>query len=92
MGITGSSGKTTTTLLTGKMASASQHYRNVWVGGNVGNPLLLDLHRMTSKDMAIMELSSFQLEIMISSPDIAGVLNVTPNHLGFDLYQAALTF
>ena len=81
VGITGSSGKTTTTLLTGKMTSASQHYRNVWVGGNVGNPLLLDLHRMTSKDMAIMELSSFQLEIMVSSPDIAGVLNVTPNHL-----------
>ena len=81
VGITGSSGKTTTTLLTGKMISASQRYRNVWVGGNVGNPLLLDLHRMTSRDMAIMELSSFQLEIMTSSPDIAGVLNVTPNHL-----------
>ena len=81
VGITGSSGKTTTTLLTGKMISASQRYSNVWIGGNVGNPLLLDLHRMTSKDMAIMELSSFQLEIMTSSPAIACVLNVTPNHL-----------
>ncbi|HCU79842.1 MAG TPA: UDP-N-acetylmuramoyl-L-alanine--D-glutamate ligase [Chloroflexi bacterium] len=81
VGITGSSGKTTTTLLTGKIIAASQTYKNVWVGGNVGNPLLLDMHEMTDQDIAIMELSSFQLEIMTSSPHIAGVLNVSPNHL-----------
>ena len=80
VGITGSSGKTTTTLLTGKMIAASQSYKNVWVGGNVGNPLLLDIHQMTDQDIAIMELSSFQLAIMTSSPNIAGVLNVSPNH------------
>ena len=81
VGITGSSGKTTTTLLTGRMIAASQSYKNVWVGGNVGNPLLLDIHQMTDQDIAIMELSSFQLAIMTSSPNIAGVLNVSPNHL-----------
>ncbi|MBO36615.1 MAG: UDP-N-acetylmuramoyl-L-alanine--D-glutamate ligase [Anaerolineaceae bacterium] len=81
VGITGSSGKTTTTLLVGKIIAVSQNYRNVWVGGNVGNPLLLDMHQMTDQDIAIMELSSFQLAIMTSSPNIAGVLNVSPNHL-----------
>lgn len=79
VGITGSAGKTTTTTLTGKMVAASG--RTTWVGGNIGNPLLADLDRMTADDVAVMELSSFQLEIMTASPTIAGVLNITPNHL-----------
>jgi len=81
VGITGSAGKTTTTLLAGKMATACGRFRQVWVGGNVGNPLLADVHRMTSDDVAIMELSSFQLEIMTTSPTVAAILNITPNHL-----------
>ena len=79
IGITGSAGKTTTTTLTGKMVTASR--RTTWVGGNIGNPLIADLDRMTANDVAVMELSSFQLEIMTASPHIAGVLNITPNHL-----------
>ncbi|MBM4424087.1 MAG: UDP-N-acetylmuramoyl-L-alanine--D-glutamate ligase [Chloroflexi bacterium] len=79
VGITGSAGKTTTTTLTGKMIGASG--RATWVGGNIGNPLIADLDRMAVGDIAVMELSSFQLEIMTTSPQVAGVLNITPNHL-----------
>ncbi|HLF02065.1 MAG TPA: UDP-N-acetylmuramoyl-L-alanine--D-glutamate ligase, partial [Anaerolineales bacterium] len=82
VGITGSAGKTTTTTLTGKMIAANEASgRTTWVGGNIGNPLIADLDRMTASDVAVMELSSFQLEIMTTSPQIAGVLNITPNHL-----------
>ncbi len=81
VGVTGSGGKTTTTLLAGRMAVACGYFRNVWVGGNLGSPLLADVDRMTSEDVAIMELSSFQLEIMKTSPTVAAILNITPNHL-----------
>lgn len=79
IGITGSAGKTTTTLLTGKMVAASG--RTTWIGGNIGNPLIAEVDSMTPKDIGVMELSSFQLEIMTTSPQVAGVLNLTPNHL-----------
>ena len=85
IGITGSSGKTTTTALVGEIAR--HHFalrkpgRQVWVGGNIGNPLIQDVDKMHQDDLAIMELSSFQLEIMTKSPHIAAILNLTPNHL-----------
>lgn len=79
VGLTGSAGKTTTTTLTGLLTAAGG--RRTWVGGNIGNPLVADLDRMTPNDVAVMELSSFQLEIMTVSPQVAGVLNITPNHL-----------
>jgi UDP-N-acetylmuramoylalanine--D-glutamate ligase len=53
----------------------------VWVGGNIGNPLIADVTHMAPQDLAVMELSSFQLEIMTRSPQVAVVLNLTPNHL-----------
>jgi UDP-N-acetylmuramoylalanine--D-glutamate ligase len=53
----------------------------IWVGGNIGQPLISSLHSMKPDDLAVMELSSFQLELMTKSPEVAGVLNVTPNHL-----------
>jgi UDP-N-acetylmuramoylalanine--D-glutamate ligase len=56
-------------------------YRKVWVGGNIGVPLLSMLDQMQSGDLAVMELSSFQLEVMTRSVDVACVLNITPNHL-----------
>ncbi len=91
IGLTGSAGKTTTTALTGLMIQAGG--RQAWVGGNIGNPLIADLGRMKAEDRAVMELSSFQLEIMTTSPQIAGVLNITPNHLDrhgtMDAYVAA---
>jgi UDP-N-acetylmuramoylalanine--D-glutamate ligase len=79
VGITGSAGKTTTTTLVGKMLAASGC--RTWVGGNIGNPLIDDVERMEPTDRVVVELSSFQLELVTCSPHIAGVLNITPNHL-----------
>jgi UDP-N-acetylmuramoylalanine--D-glutamate ligase len=52
-----------------------------WVGGNIGNPLITDLSYMRTDDIAVIELSSFQLELVSTSPRIAAILNITPNHL-----------
>ncbi|GJM40616.1 MAG: UDP-N-acetylmuramoylalanine--D-glutamate ligase [Ardenticatenaceae bacterium] len=79
IGITGSAGKTTTTALTGVMSQIAG--RRTWVGGNIGQPLIADLHKMEPDDVVVQELSSFQLEIWNRSPHIATVLNITPNHL-----------
>lgn len=79
IGITGSAGKTTTTALTGAMARASG--RKTWIGGNIGRPLLASLPDMESDDIVVQELSSFQLELWTRSPQVAAVLNITPNHL-----------
>ena len=85
IGITGSAGKTTTTALVGEIAKRHFEFKkpenNVWVGGNIGNPLIQDVEKMQEEDLAVMELSSFQLEIMTISPHIAAILNLTPNHL-----------
>ena len=80
VGITGSAGKTTTTSLLGCMGQKSG--RRTWIGGNIGRPPLMDLAEMSAGDLIVMELSSFQLELWHGlSPDIATVLNITPNHL-----------
>jgi UDP-N-acetylmuramoylalanine--D-glutamate ligase len=101
VGVTGSSGKTTTVILLGEMLKASG--RPLWLGGNIGQPLIGDLPAIAQTDAVVMELSSFQLEFFAPwvqtgnenegqmpgvlfegagwSPSIAGVLNVTPNHL-----------
>ncbi len=85
IGITGSSGKTTTTALVGLIAekhfSLKKPGRKAWMGGNIGNPLIQYLDQMHPEDLAVMELSSFQLEIMTRSPQVAAILNLTPNHL-----------
>jgi UDP-N-acetylmuramoylalanine--D-glutamate ligase len=88
IGITGSAGKTTTTSLVGSIlreayspGSTQIRPRNVWVGGNIGEPLLTKVDEMAQDDLAVMELSSFQLELMTRSPQHAVVLNITPNHL-----------
>jgi UDP-N-acetylmuramoylalanine--D-glutamate ligase len=96
IGITGSAGKTTTTTLVGKMANtqhATRNTRQVFVGGNIGDPLINYVDDMTENDLAILEISSFQLEQMTISPNIAAILNITPNHLDrhgtMDAYTAA---
>ncbi|MGD2205260.1 MAG: UDP-N-acetylmuramoyl-L-alanine--D-glutamate ligase [Anaerolineae bacterium] len=60
VGITGSSGKTTTTALVGDMLEAAGY--KTWIGGNIGRPLIEYLDEMTASDLVVMELSSFQLE------------------------------
>lgn len=84
IGITGSAGKTTTTTLVGRMAqaaSAAGAVGRAWIGGNIGNPLVGNLAEMRKGDLAVVELSSFQLELTTSSPQVAAILNITPNHL-----------
>lgn len=95
IGVTGSSGKTTTTTLVARMLEAAGF--RTWLGGNIGTPLLAELERISLDDRVAMELSSFQLLYWAGqdsafqplpwldpigvSPAVAGVLNVTPNHL-----------
>jgi UDP-N-acetylmuramoylalanine--D-glutamate ligase len=79
IGITGSAGKTTTTTLTGQMLERAGF--KTWVGGNIGNVLTDILSEIQPDDRVVMELSSFQLELMTLSPQIAAILNLTPNHL-----------
>lgn len=87
--LTGSSGKTTTTTLVGQMLAASGMV--VHVGGNIGMPLIDQLSAIAPGDCIVLELSSFQLELFDPrlalgtlddlGPDVAAILNVTPNHL-----------
>lgn len=82
IGITGSAGKTTTTILVGEIAKIAAHKKQrVWVGGNIGLPLIEQLDEIKRDDWVILELSSFQLDLMLVSPHIAAILNITPNHL-----------
>jgi UDP-N-acetylmuramoylalanine--D-glutamate ligase len=83
VGITGSAGKTTTTALAGEMIERHLQGsgRKAWTGGNIGWSPLASLHAMKGEDIVVLELSSFQLEVMTRSPLVAAVLNVTPNHL-----------
>lgn len=93
--ITGSDGKTTTTTLIAKILEASG--KKVWLGGNIGRPLLSEIENITPDDFTVLELSSFQLHTVnkfeneglpfakIEFPDVAVVTNVTPNHLNWHI-------
>lgn len=91
LAITGSSGKTTTTTLVGKIMAASPREWAVHVGGNIGTPLIDRMASISPGDPLVLELSSFQLELFDPKlawgnldgigPDVAAILNVTPNHL-----------
>ncbi len=92
VGITGSAGKTTTTTLVGRMAALAMdeparsgvdrdHSPRAYVGGNIGDPLISYVDTMKADDLAILEISSFQLEQTTISPNVAAILNITPNHL-----------
>ena len=77
--VTGSDGKTTTTTLISEMLKAEG--KTVWLGGNIGIPLLPRVREMQKGDFAVVELSSFQLMDMTCRPHIAVVTNLAPNHL-----------
>ncbi len=89
--ITGSSGKTTTTTLVGLMLSSTFGADRVHVGGNIGTPLLDRMAQIRPGEPIVLELSSFQLELFDPAlawgdltncgPDVAALLNLTPNHL-----------
>ena len=77
--VTGSDGKTTTTTLISEMLKNAGY--TVHLGGNIGKPLLSEAGEMGPDDIAVLELSSFQLMTLSRSPDIAVVTNLSPNHL-----------
>ena len=77
--VTGSDGKTTTTTLVSEMLKAAG--KTVWLGGNIGTPLLPLVRQMRESDFAVVELSSFQLMDMTRSPRRALITNLSPNHL-----------
>ena len=79
IGVTGSDGKTTTTTIISELLRRAGYH--VYVGGNIGKPLLPDVSGMEPEDIAVLELSSFQLMTMDLSPEIAVVTNLAPNHL-----------
>ncbi|PIE60017.1 MAG: UDP-N-acetylmuramoyl-L-alanine--D-glutamate ligase [Desulfobulbus propionicus] len=80
IGVTGSNGKTTVTSLLAEIFAAEG--KAVFVGGNIGTPLLDFFLTDKIYDIAVLELSSFQLELTGAfRPDIALVLNISPDHL-----------
>jgi UDP-N-acetylmuramoylalanine--D-glutamate ligase len=89
IGITGANGKSTTTALTAHLLKRTMDdgrwTRNVWLSGNIGNrPLLTTIDQIKSGDLVVLELSSFQLELLAQiqkAPQVALLTNLTPNHL-----------
>lgn len=79
IGVTGSDGKTTVTTLISEILKNGN--KTVFVGGNIGKPLLPEIKNIRKEDFAVVELSSFQLISMRKSPDIAVITNISPNHL-----------
>ena len=79
--VTGSDGKTTTTTIISEFLKEAG--KTVYVGGNIGKPLLPDVADMDPEDYAVLELSSFQLMTMEQSPNIAVITNLAPNHLDY---------
>lgn len=79
IGITGSDGKTTTTTLINLVLKANGY--NTYLGGNIGTPLFTQIENMKEDDIVVLELSSFQLMDMKTSPEIAVITNISPNHL-----------
>ncbi len=85
-GVTGSDGKTTTTTLLSlilKETLKDAPNRTVYVGGNIGAPLLPYVSEMTADDLVVLELSSFQLQTMKRSPAVSVITNLSPNHLNW---------
>src|SRR5262249_44425582 len=99
IGITGSSGKTTTTTLVGKILNAQGFTAHV--GGNIGSPLIDRMQSVKPHEPIVQDLSSFQLELFDPSvawgpwegmsPHIATITNLTPNHLDRHPNMAAYT-
>lgn len=83
--ITGSDGKTTTTTLTSLMLSAGleESGHRVFLGGNIGEPLLHRYRLISEGDIAVVELSSFQLMTIDAPIEVAAITNITPNHLNW---------
>ncbi len=78
--ITGTNGKTTTTTLTGELLKKTG--KQVFVGGNIGVPLVSYGAALSADDLVVAEVSSFQLETIDTfAPHLALMINLTPDHL-----------
>ena len=77
--VTGSDGKTTTTTVISEILKNAG--KKVWIGGNIGTPLLDRAGEMKLDDYCVLELSSFQLMTIKKSPTVAVITNLSPNHL-----------
>ena len=82
VGITGTKGKGTTCSLLFEMLRDGP-YGQVWLGGNIGTPPVDFLDDVSTSDLVILELSSFQLQDLDRSPAVSVVLNVTADHLDY---------
>jgi UDP-N-acetylmuramoylalanine--D-glutamate ligase len=101
VGVTGTYGKSTTAAMIAAVVNDAireglGQMRRVWLGGNIGRSLLDDLEDMTSDDLTVLELSSFQLEDLGElqrSPHVAVITSLAPNHLDrhgtFEAYASA---
>lgn len=81
IGVTGSDGKTTTSALIATLLKGAG--KRVHLGGNNGTPLLPCVEEMTADDLAVVELSSFQLMTVERAPHVSVITNITPNHLNW---------
>ena len=80
--ITGTKGKSTTTLLTATLLKAGGRFPNVRAAGNIGVPLAAEVQNLTSRDIVVVEASSFQLESTVTfHPKVSVVLNLSRDHL-----------
>ena len=80
--ITGTKGKSTTTLLTAAILKAGSEFPNICVAGNIGVPLASEVQKLTSEDVVVVEASSFQLESTVNfHPKVSVVLNLSRDHL-----------
>lgn len=80
--ITGTKGKSTTTLLTAAILKTTNRFRNVSIAGNIGVPLAAEVQNITDKDIVVVEASSFQLESTATfQPKVSVVLNLSRDHL-----------
>lgn len=80
IGISGTNGKTTTTSLVGHLLESEEYQTKV--AGNIGHPMIEEVLTLTQDDVIALELSSFQLDTIATfRPDIAILLNLTPDHL-----------
>lgn len=80
LAVTGTNGKTTTTSLLGEIMK--NYKEEVYVVGNIGNPYTVAAGQMSEHAVAVAEMSSFQLESIVSfRPAVSALLNITPDHL-----------
>lgn len=83
VGVTGSDGKSTTTTVISEIMKKALGDDNVYLGGNIGFPLLHRIGSMNEESHVAVELSSFQLMTIENPVDVAVITNISPNHLNW---------